>query len=60
MTNIFKRGLLGPVKSYWRAVLRFGSPRFSLESVIEPSKSTSGEEDRLDDELCRCCQLEAA
>ena len=60
MENIFSRGLLEPAKSFWRAVIRFGSPRFSIESAVELMAISDAKNDEFDDDLDCRCQLEAA
>ncbi len=61
MYNIVSDRLLScykPLKQFWQALLRFGSPRFTVESVRE-FKQLRAANDDLDTEACGC-QLDAA
>ena len=50
-----------PIKRFWRALLRFGSPRFSVETFDEFLKLQADNDDECSDAMVDGCgQLEAA
>ena len=50
-----------PVRKFWRAVIRFGSPRFSVESATDMERRQAANDDECPDAPCGCkAQLSAA
>ena len=50
-----------PVKRFWNALLRFGSPRFSIETFSEFTQMQAANDDKCPDDTVDCsCQLQAA
>jgi len=50
-----------PFKRFWRALLRFGSPRFTVETFSEFTQMQAVNDDECSEELVDCsCQLNAA
>lgn len=64
MFNNARRLLLScyrPVKRFWNALLRFGSPRFSIETFSEFMQMQAANDDECSHETVDCsCQLQAA
>lgn len=53
--------LIKPVRKFWRALLRFGSPRFTVQSVRELMHRDAANDEDCSDERIPCeCQLNAA
>lgn len=48
------------LKQFWRALLRFGSPRFSVQSVKEFQEFQTANDDESNEEIDCRCQLQAA
>ena len=48
------------VHQFWRALLRFGSPRFSVQPVREYQELVAANDDESNDEIDCPCQLHAA
>ncbi|MCY4094679.1 MAG: hypothetical protein OXG05_06050 [Gammaproteobacteria bacterium] len=50
-----------PVERFWNALLRFGSPRFSIETFSEFVQTRAANDDKCSDETVDCpCQLQVA
>lgn len=53
--------LYRPVKRFWNALLRFGSPRFSIETFSEFSQMQAANDDKCSEDTVDCSgQLQAA